>query len=473
MLMWTKVKRSCFVSFVMVAVTMPLLWSVEAWTAEPAPWKKPAVREPKRAAEPGPGKRGTGEGAKPGKREPRGPRAAVPVSTSGDLSPGQVDSKSALLVDVASSATLFEQNADELIEPASFTKILSLYLIFEALQQGKVKLTDEVLISENAWRTGGSKMFVGIGTKVPMEELIKGIAVVSGNDACVAAAEHVYGSIDTFVDAMNRKAKELGMTQSRFINPHGLPAEGQVTTARDMATLDVAYINRFPDALKYHSLHDYTYNNITQYNRNHLLLRDSSVDGLKTGFVDGARYHLSATAKRDGMRLLAVVMGAATPSVREREALKLLNYGYRNFAQVQPLADGQPAKTIKVWKGVKDSLDVYPAETTSFTVSQAQKLKLRWEVHTPEEVTAPIQTGQVVGDLVFYVADQPKRTIKLVSREDVQLAGWFKRTWQSIFRIGGIDWRWALGISGGVALLGVLGMLVANRKPRMPGSMGG
>ncbi|MHC1743266.1 MAG: D-alanyl-D-alanine carboxypeptidase family protein [Syntrophobacteraceae bacterium] len=471
--MWNKAKRLPHVLLVMVAVTIPLLWALDVWAAEPPAWKKPGARAPKPAAEKAAHpKQPAGAAAKPGKQESRGAKGAAASSASGDLSPGQVDSRAAILVDVVSGVTLFEQSPDEPIEPASFTKILSLYLIFEAIQQGKIHLNDEVLISETAWRTGGSKMFVGVGTRVPLEELIKGIAVVSGNDACVAAAEHVFGSLSTFVDAMNRKAQELGMTKSRFINPHGLPAEGQVTTARDMATLDAAYINRFPDVLKYHSMHDYTYNNITQYNRNHLLLRDSTVDGLKTGFVDGARYHLSATAKRDGMRLLAVVMGAASPGVREREALKLLNYGYRNYTKVQPIADGQPAKTLKVWKGVKDTLDVYPAEPTSFTISQAQKQSLRWEVHAQEEVTAPVQAGQVLGDMVFYVGDQPRRTIKLVSREDIELAGWFKRAWQSLFHMGGVDWRWVLGVSGGIVLLAGFGLFLASRRSGFRGSMG-
>ncbi len=480
MRLWTGTRQlgsSGLVAWI-VAIVVTLCWSLGAGAAEPPPWKKPAERAPKSPAEKRlvPAKPGAGEGEKPGKREPRGARRSAGAATSaaagGDLSPGQVESRSAVLVDVASGVTLFEQNPDEVIEPASFTKILSLYLVFEAIEQGKIRLNDEVLISETAWRTGGSKMFVGVGTRVPLEELIKGIAVVSGNDACVAAAEHVSGSVATFVEAMNRKAQELGMTKSRFMNPHGLPAEGQVTTARDMATLDVAYLTRFPDALKYHSMHDYTYNNITQYNRNHLLLKDSTVDGLKTGFVDGARYHLSATAKRDNLRLLAVVMGAATPAVREREALKLLNYGYRNFTRVQPFADGQPAKTVRVWKGARDTVAVFPAEASSFTIANTQKQALRWEVRTPDEVTAPIHVGQVLGEMAYYVGDQPKRTIKLVSREDIEAAGWFKSAWQSLLRAGGLGWPWALAISGGVVVLAALGMFLANRKSRFGGSIG-
>lgn len=175
----------------------------------------------------------------------------------------------------------------------------------------------------------------------------------------MAAAEHLSGSVDAFVDAMNRKARELGMNNTHFLNPHGLPADGQVTTARDMALLDSSYLKRFPDALRFHSMREYTYNNITQYNRNRLLLKDSTVDGLKTGFVTASGYHLAATARRDGMRLLAVVMGASTPAIREREALKLLNFGFRYYSLVQPFPEGQPLATVKVWKGVKDEVGLF------------------------------------------------------------------------------------------------------------------
>gem|GEM_PF-247612 len=383
-----------------------------------------------------------------------------------DLSPGQVNARAGVLVEVSTGTFLTEQNADEIIEPASFTKILSLYLIFEALQQGRIHLTDEVWISETAWRTGGSKMFVGVGTKVPLEELIKGIAVVSGNDACVAAAEHLHGSLDAFVEAMNHKARELGMTQSHFMNPHGLPADGQVTTARDMATLDLAYLQHFPESLKYHSMREYTYNNITQGNRNHLLFKDESVDGLKTGFVAAGGYHLSATAKRDGMRLLAVVMGAANPGTREREAMKLLNYGYRQYALVQPFPAGQPAATVKVWKGVRDEVALYPAQNATFLIPQSQKHLLKWDVSVPEEVAAPVEPQQPVGEMVFTVSDQPRKTVALVSYETVPRAGWFKRMWQTVLRVHKIDWRWISGISGGLFVLLVLFFLIGNLRSR-------
>jgi D-alanyl-D-alanine carboxypeptidase (penicillin-binding protein 5/6) len=452
--------------FMLFFLILPLALPPGTLAAESSRAEKPSVKSTRKPAEVGRGKR-TG-----GIESARRPGQEAPKPGSSDLSPGQVEARSAILVDVSTGSTLFEQNADELIEPASFTKILTLYLLFEAVQQGKVKMNEEVWVSETAWRTGGSKMFVGVGTKVPLEELIKGIAVVSGNDACVAVAEHLHGSLDTFVEAMNRKAREIGMSRSHFLNPHGLPADGQITTAREMAILDTAYLQHFPESLRFHSMREYTYNDITQYNRNHLLLKDSTVDGLKTGFVQAGGYHLAATAQRDGMRLLAVVMGAERPTIREREALKLLNYGFRNFTMVQPFPEGQPIKTIKVWKGAQDQLELLSLERASFTVSQAQKQQLRWEVQAPEEITAPVAAGQSFGQLVFFLGDQPKRTIPLVGRQDIELAGWFKRAWQTVLRVDRIDWKWVGMIFGGVVVLTVLLLFISSRRSRSQRRLG-
>jgi len=388
-------------------------------------------------------------------------RGKVPAS---DSSPGQVDASAAILMEVSTGTIIFEQNPDELIEPASFTKVLSLYLVYEALQRGTIHMQDDVYISDSAWRTKGSKMFVGVGTRVPLEELLKGIAVVSGNDACIAVAEHLSGSVEAFVDNMNRKAKQLGMNHSRFLNPHGLPADGQITTVRDMATLSTAYIRQFPDALRFHSLREFTFNNITQHNRNHLLNKDPTVDGLKTGFVGAAGYHLAATAQREGMRLLAVVMGAQNPRIREREAMKLLNFGFRHDTLVQPFPEGQPVTTVKIWKGEKNEIGLYPTEQAAFVIPRTQKNLLRWEVHPAEDITAPVQANQPLGEVVFYVSDQARKTISLVSSEDVDQAGWFKRTWQTLLQIHKLDWRWFAGISGGIALLIVISLFVSNRR---------
>ncbi len=393
-------------------------------------------------------------------------QASKDAGTATEISPGRTDARSAILMEVSTGTVIFEQNADEPIEPASFTKIATLYLIFEAIKQGRIHLNDEVLISEAAWRTGGSKMFVGLGKRVPLEELIKGIAVVSGNDACVAAAEHLSGSVDAFVDAMNRKAKALGMTRTRFLTPNGLPAEGQITTARDMATLDMAYINAFPEALAFHSMKEYSYNNIRQSNRNHLLLKDPTIDGLKTGYIAASGYHLSATSKRGGMRLLAVVMGAHSPPVRESEVLKLLNYGFRNFTMVQPLQEGQAVAKARVWKGQKDEIEIYPGENASFLIQQNQKNLLKWEIHAPSDVTAPIKADQQMGEIVFLVSGQAKRTVALVSREDIPLGGWFKRNWQTVVSLCTIDWRWTSGVLGGIAILAILLILLSARKSK-------
>lgn len=457
----TSVREGIGMHRIFVALTLGVLWIILAVSFPP--FSEGVEKEPPRKMRVKlmPGKKATKD------RTP-GKTVSVEASESPkgvgiEASPGQIDARSAMIVETSTGSVLLEYKADEVIEPASFTKVLTLYLVFEGLQQGKARLSDEVWISEAAWRTGGSKMFVGVGTKVPLEELIKGITVVSGNDACTALAEHLYGSVDSFVNAMNSKAKELGMNRSQFMNPHGLPAEGQVTTARDMATLGSAYLRKFPDAIRYHSLREYTYNNITQHNRNHLLFKDPSVDGLKTGYVAAAGYHLSATAQRDGMRLLAVVMGAASPGSREREALKLLNFGFRHYTFVQPFPPGQPIATLKVWKGEKDHVSLYPQETVGFLIPQSQRNALKWEVHAPGDVTAPIGENQALGEMVFLLSDSPKKTILLISTEEIPRAGFFKRLWHSVLQIHRLDWRWVAGLFGSLAILILVTIVISNR----------
>jgi len=236
---------------------------------------------------------------------------------------------SAILMDVTTGRILYTHNADDPLPPASITKVLSLYLADEAIRDGKVRPMDPVKISRNAGRTGGSKMFIKAGSEIPLEELLKGMAVVSANDASVAVAEYIGGDVAGFVEQMNRKARELGMTRSFFKNPNGLPARGQFTTARDMLILARDYLQRFPESLNLHSQQYYTYRDITQRNQNSLLRNYPDADGLKTGWVLKAGYHIVATAKRGDTRLIAVVMGAKTPAIRAREAEKLLDEGFR------------------------------------------------------------------------------------------------------------------------------------------------
>lgn len=378
---------------------------------------------------------------------------------------GRINATSAVLAEVSTGTTLFEQNADEPIAPASFTKILTLYLVNDALKKGAIKRDDEVYVTEQAWKTGGSKMFLRVGTKVPLGEIMKGIAVVSGNDAAVAAAEHLAGSVEAFVVMMNEKSRELGMTKSRFLNPHGLPAKDQITTARDMVTLNLAYLRQFPESVQLHSMKEYSHDGVTQENRNRLLFRDSSVDGLKTGYVAGAGYHLAATAQRGGMRLLAVIMGSPSAAQRETEAMKLLSFGFRFYTLAKPFPEGKPVSTVKVWKGKKDHVDLYPSVTPAFVIPQAHKNSLRWEVRS-NPVTAPVPAGTKLGEVVFYVSDKPQKTVLLVNHEELVTAGWFKRTWQGLLLAIPAN-RKTLGIAGavGVVLL-ILLIAVTRRKSR-------
>jgi D-alanyl-D-alanine carboxypeptidase (penicillin-binding protein 5/6) len=236
---------------------------------------------------------------------------------------------SAILMDMRTGRILVAQNANAPIQPASITKVLTLYLADEAIRDGRVQPGDQVKISRKAGRTGGSKMFIEAGSEIPLEELLKGMAVVSANDASVAVAEYIGGDVESFVAWMNRKARQLGMTRSFFKNPNGLPARGQFTTARDMLILASNYLQRFPESLDLHSQQYYTYRDITQRNRNSLLRHYPNADGLKTGWIVKAGYHIVATAKRGDTRLIAVVMGAKTPAIRARETEKLLDEGFR------------------------------------------------------------------------------------------------------------------------------------------------
>jgi D-alanyl-D-alanine carboxypeptidase len=250
-----------------------------------------------------------------------------------------VNSRGAIVINATSGQVVFEHDADRLVPPASITKILTLYLVFEAIHEGRVHLWDRVSISARAANTGGSRMFIQAGTEVPLEELMKGMAVDSGNDACVAAAEHLAGSVPEFVQRMNHKAMELGMAHSHFENTNGLPAKGQVTTARDMAKLSLAYLQRFPEALRFHSMQIYTYNGVTQHNRNRLLGKCPGVDGIKTGWVCASGYNLVTTAKRGDTRVLVVVLGAPTPVARARESTKLIEVAYQKLAMGSPVIE--------------------------------------------------------------------------------------------------------------------------------------
>jgi len=246
------------------------------------------------------------------------------------------DCKAALVVDMDSGKILYEQNADRLIQPASLAKILALYLVHEDIRSGRIHLNDMVRISAKAVKTGGSKMIHEAGREIPLSELMKGMAIHSANDATIAVAEHLAGSVSAFVARMNAKARELGMSHSYFVNPHGLPDSHQFSTARDVYLLSCEYLQRFPDSLNIHSELYFTFNNVIRHNRNTLLRECTGVDGLKTGYVRASGFHMVATAKRENIRLIVIVLGAKNPKVRNRQTKMLLEMGFQRLGNKRP-----------------------------------------------------------------------------------------------------------------------------------------
>jgi len=364
-----------------------------------------------------------------------------------------VNAKAAALLDFNSGHFLLEKNADEKIEPASFTKVMTLYVVQDGLKSGAIKLKDMVTISERAWSMGGSQMYLKVGTQEPLDVLLKGLAVVSANDACVAVAEHMSGKVEMFVEEMNRKARELGLTNTTFVNVHGLPADGQVTSARDMAILASHYIKDYPQVLNLHSMQEFTYNNITQRNRNGLLNMNVGVDGLKTGYIKTSGYHLLATAQREGRRLIAVVMGAEKPKIREAEALNLLNYGFRNFILMEVLKKGDTVKTIPVKGGKFDTVELIAQDSVIITVPVREKESVKTTESIPAQIAAPIKKGAVVGQVSVEEGGKQIRQVNVLAKNDVP------RGWQRYLKIGGV-------ILGFIVLLLIFRSLVGRRRPK-------
>ena len=327
--------------------------------------------------------------------------------------------QSDVLMDALSGQVLFEKNPDLRIPPASFGKILTLYLVFDAIRAGQLKMDDMVTVSEKAWRIQGSKMFIKVGERVKVEELIKGVAISSGNDACIALAEHMTGSEETFVTKMNEKANLIGMKNSQFKNSHGMPAEGQYTTAMDMVILARRYIQDHPEALTFHSTTEYEYNKIRQYNRNTLLLRNIGVDGLKTGHVEEAGFHLLATAKRDGQRMIAVVMGCDRMSKRAQEAQALLEYGFKNFSTVEAVKKGASFGPVKVKRGKESKIAVVASEEGWVTVPKGKENQISVTPELPNVVAAPIQKNQIIAKTLIRNEGKVLREVNLISPVEV------------------------------------------------------
>jgi D-alanyl-D-alanine carboxypeptidase (penicillin-binding protein 5/6) len=330
-----------------------------------------------------------------------------------------IRAQSAVLMDAISSQVLFEQNPQIRMAPASFVKLLTLYVAFDALRNGHLKKGDLVLVSQKAWRMGGSRMFIKPGERVRVEDLVKGIAVVSGNDACVALAEHLAGTEEAFVLKMNEKAQSLGLKDSQFKNSHGMPAQNQYTTAFDIAILARHYIEDHPEALTYHSLSEFEYNGIQQQNRNTLLGMNIGADGLMTGYLKKSGYLLAATAKRDSQRMIAVVMGCDTPWRRTQESRKLLEYGFKNFSTVEAVKKSDLFGPEKVVKGKLNKVQLIPAGGAWVTVPKGKENSISMTTEIPKPITAPVQAGKAVGKVVIQSEGKVLKEIALLSSSDI------------------------------------------------------
>jgi len=346
--------------------------------------------------------------------------------------PPSVAARAWLLMDLASGQLITGRNADERIEPASLTKLMSAYLAFTALKQNILSRTQAISVSERARHAGGSRMFLDPRKPVTVEELLQGMIVQSGNDACVALAEAVAGSEDAFAQMMNREATRLGMTNTHFTNSSGLPDPAHYSSANDLALLAAALIRDFPEYYKIYSQREYRYNNITQLNRNRLLWLDPNVDGLKTGHTENAGYCLIASAKRGPRRLLSVVLGASSDGVRARESQKLLNFGFQSYDDMLLYAKGQTISMLEVWKGNRRELKAGVANDLHVTVPRGEAGKVKAELVSQQPLIAPLSAGQRVGTLRVALDDKLLGEYPVVVLENVAVSGFFARAWDSV-----------------------------------------
>jgi D-alanyl-D-alanine carboxypeptidase (penicillin-binding protein 5/6) len=367
-----------------------------------------------------------------------GTNAQVPVPDAASPearpvpAPPQLGAKSYILVDFNSDRILVEQNSDAPVEPASITKLMTAYVVFSELDKGTITLEELVPVSEKAWRTGGSRMFIDPSMQVTVEDLIRGMVIQSGNDASVALAEHVAGSEEAFASLMNHYAEQLGMSDTHFVNATGLPDPDHYTTARDIATLSAATIRHFPDYYPWYSEKEFTFNGIRQHNRNTLLWRDPAIDGLKTGHTETAGYCLAASAMRDGMRLISAVMGAGSESSRASESQTLLNFGFRFFETVQLYQAGTELARARVWKGLSEEVTLGLTEPLFVTIPRGRYDELEAQVQINPELSAPLEAGQVVGMINVQLGEELVASRDLVTLGAVEEAGFFGSAWDSV-----------------------------------------
>lgn len=340
--------------------------------------------------------------------------------------------KSFVLVDFPTGQTLTSQNPDERIDPASLTKLMTAYVVFEAIKQKKLSLTQTLPVSVKAWKAEGSRMFIQPDMPVTVDELLHGVIIQSGNDASIALAEGVAGSEDLFAEVMNSKAVQFGLKNTHFINATGLPNKEHYSTAHDIALIASAIIRDFPEFFPLYSQKEYTYNKITQPNRNRLLWQDKFVDGMKTGHTEAAGFCLVSTAKRDDRRLISVVLGTASDNARTVESQKLLNYGFQFFDTKRLYQKGQSVATLEVFKGETKTVSAGFQRDLFLTLPRDQFAKLKATLATTQPLLAPLAAGQKVGTMKVTLDDKTVDEFPVVALQDVPAAGFFGRTWDSI-----------------------------------------
>jgi D-alanyl-D-alanine carboxypeptidase (penicillin-binding protein 5/6) len=327
--------------------------------------------------------------------------------------PPSINAVGYILLDVNSGQVIAKNNANERMEPASLTKMMTSYIVAKALHEGKVNLSDEITVSEKAWRMPGSRMFIEVGKKIPLEQLLNGMIVQSGNDATIALVEHVAGNEESFVKTMNETAQQLGLGDTHFVNSTGMPHADHYSTPRDMAMMGMALIRDFPDHYQYYSRKEYTYNKIKQFNRNQLLWKDDSVDGIKTGHTESAGYCLVASAKRGNMRLVSTVLGTTSDGARITETQKLLTYGFRFFETHRLYSANDQLTDVKIWKGEAETLSLGIAEDLYITIPRGQYDKLDASMSINATIVAPVTSGETLGSVNITLGSQ------LVAKRDL------------------------------------------------------
>jgi len=359
---------------------------------------------------------------------------AAPFAQANEPTPPALAAKAWLLYDVGSGQVLTAQGADERIEPASLTKLMTAYVTFSALKAKTISMDQQVAVSENARKSSldGSRMFIMPGMPVTVRELIQGMIVQSGNDACIALAELISGSEEAFVSRMNKEAQRLGMKNSQFRNAAGLTADGHYMSPRDLSILAAAIIRDFPEYFSFYSQKEFTYNKIKQPNRNRLLFIDPTVDGMKTGHTEAAGYCLVSTAKRGSRRLISVVTGTTSDSVRTAESQKLLNYGFLSWETTKLYTANAAVQTLPVWQGKADSVKAGFTNDLVLSVPQGDAAKLKVQLESRQPLKAPIAKGAQLGTLTVTLDGKPLGTYPVVALEAVDQAGFFGRLWDAI-----------------------------------------